>query len=74
MRFEAKLQSSVYEPWKDSYLNYTKLKGLLYERDGDETWGERNESRFVEELDSELEKVFIPPCVIVAHADLCLST
>ena len=57
MRFGAKLQSSIYEPWKDSYLNYSKLKNLLYEGQSTDEWGERNESRFVEELDSELEKV-----------------
>jgi hypothetical protein len=49
----------MYEPWKDSYLNYSKLKNLLYEGQSGEEWGERNESRFVEELDSELEKVGI---------------
>jgi SPX domain protein involved in polyphosphate accumulation len=58
MRFGSKLQSSVYEPWKDSYLHYAKLKGLLYEGQSEEEWGERQESRFVEELDSELEKVW----------------
>jgi SPX domain protein involved in polyphosphate accumulation len=57
MRFGAKLQSSVYEPWKESYLNYGKLKSLLYEGQSNEEWGERNESHFVEVLDSELEKV-----------------
>ena len=57
MRFGTKLQSSVYEPWKDSYLHYPRLKNMLYESGPEEEWGERNESRFVEELDSELEKV-----------------
>ena len=64
MRFGAKLHSSIYEPWRDSYLNYPKLKNLLYEGQSDEEWGERNESRFVEELDSELEKV--PQLVSIA--------
>lgn len=57
MRFGAKLQSSIYEPWKDSYLHYAELKNRLYEGESEDAWGERNESRFVEELDSELEKV-----------------
>jgi len=57
MRFGTKLQTSIYEPWKDSYLHYARLKNILYEGQSDEEWGERNESRFVEELDSELEKV-----------------
>jgi SPX domain protein involved in polyphosphate accumulation len=60
MRFGSKLQSSIYEPWKDSYLNYAKLKSLLYEGQSAEEWGERNESNFVEVLDSELEKVNEP--------------
>jgi len=57
MRFGSKLQSTIYEPWKDSYLDYNKLKSILYAGQSDEEWGERLESRFVEELDSELEKV-----------------
>jgi SPX domain protein involved in polyphosphate accumulation len=57
MQFESKLQSYIYEPWKDSYLNYANLKNLLYEGQSEEEWGERLESRFVEALDSELEKV-----------------
>lgn len=61
MRFGSKLQTSIYEPWKDSYLHYSKLKGLLYEGQSGEEWGERLESRFVEELDSELEKVSSKP-------------
>ena len=57
MRFGAKLQSTVYEPWRDSYLDYSKLKSILYAGQSDEEWDERLESRFVEELDSELEQV-----------------
>ena len=57
MRFGAKLQSSIFEPWKDSYLHYSHLKTILYEGRSGEDWGERDESRFVEQLDSELEKV-----------------
>jgi len=38
-------------------LDYNKLKSILYAGQSDEEWGERLESRFVEELDSELEKV-----------------
>jgi SPX domain protein involved in polyphosphate accumulation len=59
MRFGSKLQSSIYEPWKDSYLSYAKLKSLLYEGQSDEEWGERKESNFVEVLDSDLEKVVL---------------
>ena len=59
MRFGANLQASIYEPWKDHYLNYSNLKALLYEGDSAEEWGERNERQFVELLDSELEKVLL---------------
>ena len=57
MRFGAKLQSSIYQPWKDHYLDYSELKKLLYEGQSGEDWGERDESRFVEQLDTQLEKV-----------------
>src|SRR5271170_870803 len=59
MKFGSSLESSIYSPWKDSYLNYTELKTFLYEGQSGEPWGERLESRFVEKLDSELEKVVI---------------
>jgi len=59
VKFGSSLESAIYPPWKDSYLNYTELKNLLYEGQSGEQWGERLESRFVEKLDSELEKVLI---------------
>ncbi|BFZ61003.1 Phosphate metabolism transcription protein [Saitoella coloradoensis] len=57
MRFGAQLEDSVYEPWKDSYINYANLKTLL-KQDNPEDWTENDESRFVELLDSELEKIY----------------
>jgi SPX domain protein involved in polyphosphate accumulation len=74
MRFGTKLQSSIYEPWKESYLHYSKLKNLLYEAQSEEEWGERNESRFVEELDSELEMVGHLQIDWNLILDLCIST
>ena len=73
MRFGSKLQSSIYEPWKDSYLDYSKLKNLLYEGQSGEEWSEHNESRFVEALDSELEKVS-NYSQLTLNAGVCLST
>ena len=76
MRFGTKLQTSIYEAWKDSYLHYARLKNMLYEGQSDDEWGERNESRFVEELDSELEKVinpqFTPSKLAHLSPDICL--
>ena len=72
MRFGANLQSSIYEPWKDSYVNYSELKNALYEGQSGEEWGERLESRFVEELDKELEKVSSLNTGLTIG--LCLST
>ena len=60
MRFGKKLAASVYPPWQDKYIDYTKLKKLLRE---DETspqreWTEQDEEDFVQELiNVQLEKV-----------------
>ncbi|KAI4275811.1 MAG: hypothetical protein LQ337_002941 [Flavoplaca oasis] len=64
MRFGKTLRASIYEPWKDQYIDYSKLKHLLRE-DGspnsgskDRPWTEADEGAFVEELvNVQLEKV-----------------
>lgn len=72
MLFGVKLANDVYPPWKDSYIDYERLKKLLKEgvvpdksngsksRSGvsDFAWSDNDESRFVEALDRELEKVY----------------
>lgn len=72
MLFGVKLANDVYPPWKDSYIDYERLKKLLKEgviRDRsngartknqkhDFAWNDNDESRFVEALDKELEKVY----------------
>ena len=64
MLFGIKLANDVYPPWKDSYIDYERLKKLLKEsvihdgRSSVDSWSERNESDFVEALDKELEKVY----------------
>ena len=64
MLFGIKLANDVYPPWKDSYIDYERLKKLLRESvlHDDPTaldnWSERNESEFAEALDKELEKVY----------------
>ncbi|KAI4288582.1 MAG: hypothetical protein L6R35_002150 [Caloplaca aegaea] len=66
MRFGKTLQSCVYAPWSDKYIDYSKLKKLLRE-DGDisadsciptKDWTEEDEGAFVDELvNVQLEKV-----------------
>lgn len=59
MLFGVKLANDMYPPWKDSYINYDHLKNLLKENEiSDSNWTEKDESKFVEALDKELEKVY----------------
>ncbi|QLQ79274.1 hypothetical protein HG537_0B06220 [Torulaspora globosa] len=72
MLFGVKLANDVYPPWKDSYIDYERLKKLLKEGvirdssngarkkndDRDFAWNDHDETRFVEALDKELEKVY----------------
>ncbi|MCJ1479669.1 Phosphate metabolism transcription protein [Lambiella insularis] len=62
MRFGKTLRNSIYEPWRDSYIDYTKLKSLLREDEATDVegggWTDDDEGRFVEELvNVQLEKV-----------------
>jgi SPX domain protein involved in polyphosphate accumulation len=61
MRFGKTLREAIYLPWKDQYLDYSKLKSLLREdgsQDEDKPWTEDDEARFCEEiLNVQLEKV-----------------
>ena len=70
MRFGRTLKKSIYEPWKDYYIDYKALKKLLRESDvsdqdsptkqadGGRKWTEEDEGAFVEELiNVQLEKV-----------------
>lgn len=65
MLFGVKLANEVYPPWKGSYIDYESLKKFLKEDsvkggadDKKPSWDDSDESRFVEELDKELEKVY----------------
>ncbi|CCH60769.1 hypothetical protein TBLA_0D02660 [Henningerozyma blattae CBS 6284] len=65
MLFGSKLKNDVYPPWKESYIDYDFLKSLLKEPvdtnrvSGDNvSWTNDDESRFVEALDGQLEKVY----------------
>ena len=62
MRFGKTLQQSLYEPWKEHYLDYQKLKSLLREKDADSgdapPWTDEEEQRFTDELvNIQLDKV-----------------
>ena len=56
------MSQSRYEPWKEHYLDYTKLKSLLREKEaagsGAASWIDDDEERFIDELvNVQLEKV-----------------
>ena len=61
MRFGRTLGQAVYQPWKDKYIDYRKLKSLLREDKSDddaEAWTEDDENRFCDEIfNVQLEKV-----------------
>lgn len=61
------MRRSIYPPWRDNYIDYSKLKDLLREEDSapsspdrqtSSQWTEDDESNFVDELvNNQLEKV-----------------
>ncbi|KAK3705790.1 Phosphate metabolism transcription protein [Vermiconidia calcicola] len=70
MRFGKTLQISVYSPWRDNYIDYSKLKKLLREDESSnpsspstegptkDNWTDEDEGAFVDELvNVQLEKV-----------------
>lgn len=59
MRFGRKLRNSIYAPWKEQYVDYGKLKGLLREDvEDDRAWTEDDENKFCDEIfNVQLEKV-----------------
>lgn len=61
MRFGKTLQKSIYQPWKDKYINYSKLKSILRDDrpdDEDEPWTEEDENKFCDEIfNTQLENV-----------------
>jgi len=68
MKFGATLRKSIYDPWRDQYIDYNKLKRLLREDDSpagspvrgtdDTKWTDDDAQAFFEELvNNQLEKV-----------------
>ncbi|KAH7147053.1 VTC domain-containing protein [Dactylonectria estremocensis] len=61
MHFGTTLHESVYMPWKDKYIDYSKLKSLLRvhpSEDEAKPWTEDDENRFCDEIfNTQLERV-----------------
>lgn len=58
MLFSKKLTAEIHTPWKKYCISYDQLKKLLKESIAhDNEWSEEDESRFVQLLDKELDKV-----------------
>ncbi|KAI0536881.1 VTC domain-containing protein [Xylaria digitata] len=61
MRFGKTLRKSVYPPWRDEYIDYSKLKSMLRENtseDDDVPWSSEDENRFCDEIfNVQLDKV-----------------
>lgn len=59
MLFGSRLESEIYQPWKEYYINYNHLKKLL--KEGvilKNSWTDKDEQNFVSALDKDLEKVY----------------
>ncbi|KAH7073744.1 VTC domain-containing protein [Paraphoma chrysanthemicola] len=58
MKFGTTLRKSIYQPWKDKYVDYDKLKKLLKDNEDDDSWTNDDEEAFANELANvQLEKV-----------------
>lgn len=57
MKFGAHFQEAISPEWRSYYLDYDLLKKKLRKAESDEAFTERDETEFVELLDSDLEKV-----------------
>lgn len=60
MKFGATLEHLQVKGWEDKYVAYNSIKKLLKSSstsEGNSAFGEAEEEQFVEQLDSELEKV-----------------
>lgn len=57
MKFGSQLKEAIYPGWQHAYLDYDGLKKKLQKADKDNPFSERDETEFVEQLDSNLEMV-----------------
>ncbi|KAI8327805.1 VTC domain-containing protein [Chlamydoabsidia padenii] len=58
MKFGSQLKDSIHPDWQAAYLDYDGLKKKLRKAEKDTPFSEREETEFVEQLDSNLEKVY----------------
>ena len=71
MKFGATLEHLQVKGWEDKYVAYNSIKKLLKTSstsEGNPAFGEAEEEEFVEQLDSELEKVCIEQFVMARYA------
>ncbi|OAD81026.1 hypothetical protein PHYBLDRAFT_74576 [Phycomyces blakesleeanus NRRL 1555(-)] len=58
MKFGSQLKETIYPEWQAAYLDYDGLKKKLRKAEKDRPFTEKDETEFVEMLDSNLEKVY----------------
>ncbi|KAI8987820.1 VTC domain-containing protein [Mycotypha africana] len=59
MKFGAHLESKIYEPWRQSYIQYNQIKLEMKRRQlQDHAWSQKDESEFKQKIASELAKVY----------------
>lgn len=76
MKFGATLQHLQVERWKDKYVAYNSIKKLLKapsSSQGEHFFGEAEEEAFMEQLDSELEKVRMVACRLCPEQERLLK-
>ena len=59
MKFGSKLKDAICPEWREYYIDYDGLKKRLRKAEKDRPFTEKDETEFVEDLDSNLEKVSI---------------
>lgn len=57
MKFGIQLQDAISPEWQSYYLDYNALKKKLRKAETEQDFTDRDETEFVEMLDSNLEKV-----------------
>lgn len=57
MKFGSQLKDAIYLEWRENYIDYDGLKKKLRKAEKDRPFTEKDETEFVEVLDSNLEKV-----------------
>ncbi|KAI9496419.1 VTC domain-containing protein [Zychaea mexicana] len=58
MKFGSQLKDAIYPEWREYYIDYDGLKRKLRKAEKDRPFTEKDETEFVEVLDSNLEKIY----------------